>query len=125
MKNTKLCHVCGEKHPSPKLSERKWVCLGCGTDHSRDENAAITFWLKYKLLSVRQEATPVERVKTCNDSAYAGCLAEAGSPTALALGSSRQQVLKSHPMGLAEAEARSRQDPMSLTLQLGNQLWGK
>jgi len=53
--SSRLCHVCGEKHPSLKLLERKWVCLGCGTVHNRDENAAVTFWLKYKLLSVRKE----------------------------------------------------------------------
>lgn len=39
--SSRLCNVCGEKHPGLKLSERKWVCLGCGTAHKRDENAAI------------------------------------------------------------------------------------
>lgn len=39
--SSRLCNVCGEKHPSLTLSERKWVCLGCGTAHKRDENAAI------------------------------------------------------------------------------------
>ncbi len=38
--SSKLCSVCGEKHQSLRLSERKWVCIGCGAVHKRDENAA-------------------------------------------------------------------------------------
>jgi putative transposase len=38
--SSKLCSKCGEVHPSMKLSERQWVCAGCGTIHNRDRNAA-------------------------------------------------------------------------------------
>jgi putative transposase len=38
--SSKLCSVCGEKHYALKLSERKWLCAGCGTVHHRDENAS-------------------------------------------------------------------------------------
>lgn len=38
--SSKLCSECGEKHPALKLSDRKWVCSGCGTVHQRDENAS-------------------------------------------------------------------------------------
>jgi putative transposase len=39
--SSKLCSVCGKKHQSLRLSDRKWVCAGCGTVHHRDENACI------------------------------------------------------------------------------------
>ena len=38
--SSKLCSACGEIHPTLKLSERKWVCAGCGTIHHRDLNAS-------------------------------------------------------------------------------------
>jgi len=44
--SSRRCHVCGEQHPSLKLSERKWVCLGCGTVHHRDQNAAMNILLE-------------------------------------------------------------------------------
>ncbi len=38
----KLCSTpgCGGKNSHLKLSERSWTCLGCGTLHDRDLNAA-------------------------------------------------------------------------------------
>jgi putative transposase len=39
--SSKLCSVCGEINHQLKLSDREWLCLGCGTVHDRDENAAI------------------------------------------------------------------------------------
>jgi len=38
--SSKLCSACGQKQQSLKLSERKWLCIGCGVVHKRDENAA-------------------------------------------------------------------------------------
>lgn len=38
--SSKLCSACWEIHPTLKLSERKWICAGCGTIHHREHNAA-------------------------------------------------------------------------------------
>lgn len=38
--SSKLCSTCGQAHQTLKLSERKWVCVGCGTIHHRDLNAS-------------------------------------------------------------------------------------
>ena len=38
--SSKLCSACGQVHQTLKLSERKWVCVGCGTIHHRDLNAS-------------------------------------------------------------------------------------
>ena len=38
--SSKLCSACGEIHPTLKLSERKWICAGCGAIHHRDLNAS-------------------------------------------------------------------------------------
>jgi putative transposase len=40
--SSKLCSTCGWKYDGLTLSERRWVCSQCGTDHDRDHNAAIT-----------------------------------------------------------------------------------
>ena len=37
--STKLCSECGTLNPKLKLSDRKWVCDCCGTEHDRDLNA--------------------------------------------------------------------------------------
>lgn len=39
--SSKLCNVCGHKNAFLRLSDRQWVCEGCGTLHDRDHNAAI------------------------------------------------------------------------------------
>ena len=38
--SSKLCSGCGLKNNSLTLSEREWICGGCGVVHDRDENAA-------------------------------------------------------------------------------------
>lgn len=38
--SSKLCSACGQVNHSLKLSDREWICLGCGTVHDRDHNAA-------------------------------------------------------------------------------------
>ena len=44
--SSKLCSECGEIHQTLKLSERKWICVGCGTIHHRDHNASINILLE-------------------------------------------------------------------------------
>jgi len=39
--SSKICHCCGKKNKSLKLSDRVWVCLRCNVVHDRDLNAAI------------------------------------------------------------------------------------
>ncbi len=39
--SSKTCNHCGYVNDSLTLSDREWVCDGCGTHHDRDWNAAI------------------------------------------------------------------------------------
>jgi len=39
--SSKTCFACGHIHKDLKLSERQWVCPGCGCIHDRDRNAAL------------------------------------------------------------------------------------
>jgi putative transposase len=38
--SSKKCSDCGAINHDLKLSDRKWVCMNCGTLHDRDENAS-------------------------------------------------------------------------------------
>ena len=38
--SSKTCHVCGYVHEELTLSNRKWKCPACQTEHDRDKNAA-------------------------------------------------------------------------------------
>lgn len=39
--SSRLCNACGEKNTELRLSERRWVCSGCGVAVERDANAAL------------------------------------------------------------------------------------
>lgn len=39
--SSKLCSVCGLVNQELQLHHRFWVCVGCGSEHDRDHNAAI------------------------------------------------------------------------------------
>jgi len=46
--SSKLCSNCGLKNKELKLSDREWVCDGCGVNHDRDENAGLNLYLEGK-----------------------------------------------------------------------------
>jgi putative transposase len=79
--SSKLCSVCGYKNESLKLSDRKWKCPKCGTEHDRDYNATLNLLkegLKLIKGSLTLRAVGLERPElTPVESAVA--LVEAGS----------------------------------------------
>lgn len=44
--SSKTCSQCGYKKQNLKLSDRFWICHGCGTKHDRDVNAARNILLE-------------------------------------------------------------------------------
>ena len=54
--SSKTCSACGAKHASLKLSDRRWICPGCGTIHDRDENAAVNI-LKQATVGTTESST--------------------------------------------------------------------
>jgi putative transposase len=48
--SSKQCNVCHRINQTLKLSERKWLCLGCGTVHDREQNASINIKVEGKRL---------------------------------------------------------------------------
>lgn len=39
--SSKICNVCGYINKDLTIQDRSWLCPKCGTEHQRDENAAI------------------------------------------------------------------------------------
>ena len=39
--SSKTCNVCGYVNKDLTIQDRSWICPHCGTEHNRDENAAI------------------------------------------------------------------------------------
>jgi len=79
--SSKLCSKCGYKNENLKLSDRKWKCPNCGTEHDRDYNATLNLLkegLKKLKGSLTLRAVGLERPElTPVESAIA--LVEAGS----------------------------------------------
>ena len=48
--SSKTCSICGYVNRDLAVSERSWICPRCGTEHQRDENAAVN--LKNVALSI-------------------------------------------------------------------------
>jgi len=79
--SSKLCSVCGYKNENLKLSDRRWVCPNCGTEHDRDYNATLNLLREgLKLLkgSLTLRAVGVERPELMPVES-ASALVEAGS----------------------------------------------
>ena len=75
--SSKICSYCGCKYESLQLSERKWTCPSCGTQHIRDVNAAIN--LKNYVPMEDRKLTPVESFKIAVLALQTTDLEEAGS----------------------------------------------
>jgi putative transposase len=64
--SSKTCSCCGHKNEGLKLSDRKWVCDNCGTEHDRDYNASLNIKneglriYKEKIGLSSPELTPLE-----------------------------------------------------------------
>jgi len=54
--SSKMCNVCGTRTKSLPLSIREWDCVGCGTHHDRDLNAAVNL----RNLAASWSCQPVE-----------------------------------------------------------------
>jgi putative transposase len=48
--SSKQCSVCNGINQTLKLSERKWLCLGCGTVQDREHNASVNIKVEGKRL---------------------------------------------------------------------------
>lgn len=53
--SSKTCNICGYANKDLAISDRSWICPKCGTEHNRDENAAIN--LKNVALNIFTEGT--------------------------------------------------------------------
>ena len=54
---SKVCHVCGYKHPNMALDIREWTCPQCNTEHDRDVNASINILNKAIGVNVAQRTS--------------------------------------------------------------------
>ena len=53
--SSKTCNICGYVNKDLIISDRSWICPKCGTEHNRDENAAIN--LKNVAFNIFTEGT--------------------------------------------------------------------
>lgn len=53
--SSKTCNICGYVNKDLTISDRSWICPRCGTEHQRDENAAIN--LKNVALNIFTEGS--------------------------------------------------------------------
>ena len=62
--SSKTCNICGYVNKDLTISDRSWICPKCGTEHNRDENAAIN--LKNVALNIFTEGTSGSAVERRN-----------------------------------------------------------
>jgi putative transposase len=75
--SSQLCHECGRKNDALTLSDRVWVCQGCGEMVDRDYNAA---------LNIKDEGLRVLRVAAGHADTENACGECVGRPMGAALG---------------------------------------
>ncbi len=63
--SSKQCSDCGWKNADLKPHDREWLCLGCFTDHNRDQNAAKNILAEG--LRIRSEALGARVLAVCPD----------------------------------------------------------
>lgn len=52
---SKTCNICGYVNKDLTISNRSWICPKCGTEHNRDQNAAMN--LRDVALNIFTEGT--------------------------------------------------------------------
>ena len=62
--SSKTCNICGYVNKDITIEDRSWICPKCGTEHNRDENAAIN--LKNVALNIFTEGTSGSAVERRN-----------------------------------------------------------
>jgi putative transposase len=74
--STRLCSACGYKNDNLSLGDREWQCPACGTNHSRDFNAAIN--LKDEGLRQLVASGYVETLNDCGQDVSLGIASNLG-----------------------------------------------
>lgn len=64
--SSKTCNVCGYVNRDLTVRDRSWTCPACGTEHNRDQNAAIN--LKNAAADIFTEGTSGRAVERRNGS---------------------------------------------------------
>ena len=78
--SSKTCSACGAVKESLALSERRWVCAGCGAIHDRDVNAAQNLLAEGHLLGKNTARTA--GIDARGDTSSGSERARPGNPTA-------------------------------------------
>lgn len=63
--SSKTCSNCGSINEALRLSDREWVCAGCGCVHDRDYNAAVN--LEHWGVNVILAASSAESLNACGE----------------------------------------------------------
>ena len=62
--SSKTCNICGYVNKDLTISDRSWICPKCGTEHNRDQNAAMN--LRDVALNIFTEGTSGSAVERRN-----------------------------------------------------------
>ena len=62
--SSKTCNICGYVNKDINIEDRSWICPKCGTEHNRDQNAAIN--LRDVALNIFTEGTSGSAVERRN-----------------------------------------------------------